>query len=780
MPSSDRNPVLRYIRKTAATTALLEQSDPELLGTFIEQQDQTAFEMLVRRHGPMVLGLCLRVLRDEQDAEDAFQATFLVFTSKAASLRPQKSLAGWLYRVAYRTAQKARIDAALRRKHEGRTTLAPIADPLAELTFQEAQAMLDRELNRLPDRLRVPLVLCYLEGLTRDEAAGRLGWSVSLLKSRLEQARDRLRVRLTSRGLTLAGVLVAPLLHEGSTSASVPPVLVVSTVKAATALATGSMAGAVAGSRVAALTEGVMRAMFVTRLKSAVLGLVLLGALSLGMGVYAQRVPAEKPLPESTATLEPGRHDAIHLSQLMNTKLGIEVVEVKPRGNSRPQLLRLIGYVALDPRQTWSIKARLAPFEVLEIGQREVQAGLLRMGDKVRKGEPLRTTTFSASDSKSLRVGDTVPKRQVLAVLSSAEVSQKKHDLFSALVQLRLDEKILKRAEESADAVPEAVLLNARRNVEADHISIARALNTLKTWGIPDDDISAVRKEAREAADKPRPDTEEMRKARLDRWRKVTLRSPADGTILERNVSLHETVTDSTVSLFRIANTEQLLVIAEAPEEDLSSLQSLTPGQRRWTIEAAQFDPDKLRRYGVTLSQLQSLSRLQSPLNDGERTVASVDRKYVRLGDLIEADSNPPIEGTIDEVSYVIDPKERTAIVKGHVDNRKHQFRAGQRITATIVLPTRPADLVVPSSAVVEESGRTFVFVQPDSKRSVYEQRRVLVVRRGKDAIHVPSQLTPEQLKEGYQSVRAGERVVTAGALEVKAMLDDLKTSRRR
>src|SRR5262249_7367725 len=156
---------------------------------------------LVRRHGPMVLRLCLGILQNEQDAEDAFQATFLILNRKAPSLRPRVSLGGWLFRVAYRTAQKAKIGAARRRKHEGCAAPGWVADPLAQITVREAHEALDRELARLPDKFRVPLVLCYLEGLTRDEAAHQLGWSPSTLKSRLEQARERLRLRLASRGL---------------------------------------------------------------------------------------------------------------------------------------------------------------------------------------------------------------------------------------------------------------------------------------------------------------------------------------------------------------------------------------------------------------------------------------------------------------------------------------------------------------------------------------------------------------------------------------------------
>src|SRR5262245_59740927 len=225
MPSSQPNLVLRYIRKVATAESAPGPADRELLERFSTRGDEAAFAALVRRHGPMVFRLCRRVLRNEHDAEDAFQATFLALSRKAGLLRPQQSLAGWLHSVAYRIAQKARVGAARRAKHEGRAAERPAADPLAQITLREAHELLDRELARLPDKFRVPLVLCYLEGLTRDEAAHQLGWSPGTLKSRLEQARERLRRRLSSRGMALSGALVASLFYDEAASAAVPSAL---------------------------------------------------------------------------------------------------------------------------------------------------------------------------------------------------------------------------------------------------------------------------------------------------------------------------------------------------------------------------------------------------------------------------------------------------------------------------------------------------------------------------------------------------------------------------
>ncbi|MBP3959850.1 RNA polymerase sigma factor [Gemmata sp. G18] len=305
MRKAQTNPTLRYIRGLAQATEDTRVADRELL-VRIAERDETATAALVRRHGAMVLGVCLRVLRHQQDAEDAFQATFVALARAAASLRPQESVGGWLHSVAYRTAQKMRVAAARRRKHEERAADRVPADPFDQLTVREANEVLDAELARLPDKFRVPLVLCYLEGLTRDEAAARLGWLESTLKSRLEQARERLGARLSARGLTLSGVLVAALFTGGSATA-VTPALMASTVGAATAQV-GTHSSAVSAP-ISALAEGV-KTMSATKLKivtTVLLGIAALGTWA-GIGLSSatpeapvQRAAEDAPKPDSPA-----------------------------------------------------------------------------------------------------------------------------------------------------------------------------------------------------------------------------------------------------------------------------------------------------------------------------------------------------------------------------------------------------------------------------------------------------------------------------------------------
>jgi RNA polymerase sigma factor (sigma-70 family) len=183
--------------------------DRDLLERFIQADDQTAFAALVRRHGKMVLGVCQRLLPTVQDAEDACQATFLILAQKAKTIRWQASIANWLYTTARRVARNARLSAQRRARREARSAVPETVQPVDQLTGRELLTALDEELEKLPPRYREPLVLCYLEGWTRDEAAVQLGVSSSALKSRLERGRQRLGAALSRRGCALGAGLLA-------------------------------------------------------------------------------------------------------------------------------------------------------------------------------------------------------------------------------------------------------------------------------------------------------------------------------------------------------------------------------------------------------------------------------------------------------------------------------------------------------------------------------------------------------------------------------------------
>jgi RNA polymerase sigma factor (sigma-70 family) len=289
--------VLRHIRGLAAADASARLADGQLLERFTARRDEAAFAALVRRHGSMVLGVCRRVLGNSHDAEDAFQATFLVLAARAASVGKAESLGGWLYQVAYNTALKARANAAARRRREQRPDDRSCPDPLSEVTGRELLGVLDEELRRLPERYRAPLVLCYLEGLTRDEAAGRLGYSESTLKRRLEEGRERLRKRLERRGLALS----AALLTAGVSGAAVSSSLAAATAGAALLVVAGKRPAVSAGvARLLAQGAGAWKA-------AALLAAILVATVA---GVLAFRAPAAPPATPPPGAVEPPKAPA--------------------------------------------------------------------------------------------------------------------------------------------------------------------------------------------------------------------------------------------------------------------------------------------------------------------------------------------------------------------------------------------------------------------------------------------------------------------------------------
>jgi RNA polymerase sigma factor (sigma-70 family) len=265
--------------------------DEQLLERFLARRDESAedaFAELVRRHGPMVLAVCRRVLRDAHEAEDAFQATFLVLSRKAASVMRREKVASWLYGVAVRTAGQARDRAARRRARERRVSAPIRVYPPDDGPPDELRDILDEELARLPDRHRGPVVLCELEGLSRPEAARRLGIPEGTLSSRLARAKARLRDRLASRGVALPVAAIAAVLAREARAVTVPLSLLESTVGAAAGVAAGPIAAAAISAPVAALSQGVIETMLVAKLKGIVLAVGTMTAFVSGAVVLAQ------------------------------------------------------------------------------------------------------------------------------------------------------------------------------------------------------------------------------------------------------------------------------------------------------------------------------------------------------------------------------------------------------------------------------------------------------------------------------------------------------------
>jgi RNA polymerase sigma factor (sigma-70 family) len=294
MAASPLTSFVSHLRRAALLQDGAGMSDGQLLQCFLSGGEEAAFAALVQRHGPMVLGVCRRVLQNAHDAEDAFQATFLVFLRKAASILPREYVGNWLYGVAYRTALKARTLAAKRRVKESQVRTMPKREPLETEVWHDLQPLLDQELNRLPDKYRVPVVLCDLEGKSRKEVARQLGWPEGTLSGRLARARRLLARRLGRCGITLPAGALAALISANAAAAAVPPPLLASTLQAAILASAGTtLAAGAISTRVAFLADGVVKSMLISRLKTAGLLLAAFGLIALGTGLFAQRLLGE-------------------------------------------------------------------------------------------------------------------------------------------------------------------------------------------------------------------------------------------------------------------------------------------------------------------------------------------------------------------------------------------------------------------------------------------------------------------------------------------------------
>jgi len=464
----------------------------------------------------------------------------------------------------------------------------------------------------------------------------------------------------------------------------------------------------------------------------ALAGLVALsGAVRLPWSAAADELqPADPKTSELQLKLVEGQPHTLFVPEDVRKALGIRkdnidlIVVAKRPTRVRP--LMMPGSTALDPTKIFRIRARFAPSpssaEVVQIGQ---------VAQDPRRSGTLHTVF------RELRSGDRVVKGDLLAVFYSVDVGNKKNDLIDAIYQLKLDEEILKAAQSKIESVPAVFLWNAERNVQGDRNTVNRAVSMLQTWGIPEEDIQAVRDEAEKV---------KLRRGKHDKtkdelWPRVEMRSPSNGVIVERNLALHEIVVDNTTSLFQVADVDKLFVTANVPEDDLPQLEALrelSGDAIRWTV----------------------------------RTVGS-----------------DPIPGYIDDIGYIIDPLQHTAVVKGYIDNKGDKLRAGQFVGATVELPPPPDVVELPTSAVVDDGQQSVVFVETDAQKQHYTMRRVQLTRRFEKTVFARSmpfnkgeERTPEELELGMlpkEPLLPGERVLATGVGELKTALLDRESRPR-
>jgi RNA polymerase sigma factor (sigma-70 family) len=297
--------VVHRIRRLVTSPVVKQCTDQELVEEFHTGRDQTAFAALVDRHGPLVLRVCRHVLGHEQDAEDAFQATFLVLARRAGSIRKRDALAAWLHGVAHRIAMQAKRNAARRRAHEARALPPSPRQNSGPDGWREVQAVLDDEIQRLPDKYRAPFVLCFLEGHGRAEVARQLRLKEGTVWSRLSTARRRLQARLARRGIELGAAMAAAQLAEGAGRAAVPVALGAATVRVATTWGVGTQAAGVSA-EVAALVQTALGSVTAWKAKIGMALLLLVGAISAGAGAFVDQgrdaeLPAKKPAVKTAA-----------------------------------------------------------------------------------------------------------------------------------------------------------------------------------------------------------------------------------------------------------------------------------------------------------------------------------------------------------------------------------------------------------------------------------------------------------------------------------------------
>lgn len=427
--------------------------------------------------------------------------------------------------------------------------------------------------------------------------------------------------------------------------------------------------------------------------------------------VESAGIQAEKAKPRGTLVGADAKTLRLPLEVLET--LQVQTAEVQPALTS--DTLKLEGSLFLDANRMVHVNPRFSG-DVIELGQIDVSAN-----------DP-SSTSEKQTATRSISFGDLVRKGQLLAVIWSKELGEKKSELVEGLTKLSFDEDKLKRLEDlfSKAAVPERTLLDARRDVESDIITIARVERTLRSWRLSTEQIQTIREEAEQV----RAHKGIGRSKLDDTWARVEIRAPMDGTVVEKNVAVGDFV-GTELDLFKIVDLRRLDVLAHVYEEDIALLEALPAGQRRWAIR------------------------------------------------LNAEPQSQPLEGSFQRIGNLIDPTQHTALVMGWVDNSAGRLRAGQFISAQITLPPDPDEVVIPISALVDLEGESRVFVETDSENHEFACRRVLPTRKRNQFAFISSKPRNVSGQSPIDTLKVGERVVTAGGVQMAAELESLRAAAR-
>jgi RNA polymerase sigma factor (sigma-70 family) len=474
-------PIVGHLRRVVLLRDRHVLADSELLESFRARGDEAAFEILVKRHGPMVLGVCRRVIGNVHDAEDAFQAVFLVLAKKAASIARCDLIGNWLYGVAYRTALQARGRLGRRRAREMQVKDMP--QPMVSLDFElrELHQVLDLELNKLPDKYRVPIVLCDLEGRSRKHVASQLRIPEGTLSSRLAKGRQLLARRLVRHGLALpAGALTAALTQQAA-SAAVRTGLVSVSVKAAALTAAGQSAAGLLSAQVLVLSQGVLKTMLLNKLK--VISLVCLGFVFAGVGagfgvprLKAQpaALTAQTGLPARTGESRPGAGDdlePIDGSLLLNQQIQADLQLSKNQINKLQAVSQGVDSkndaknkeIQNIQKQIDELRKQIAELQ-RRIGDEDQEIGKIRQDIESERKQALGKVApelLSARAIKRLREIQR-QKRGLRALLQDPKVQQM---LKVDDEQVRKIEEILKKDSEQTQTVWQDVIVG---NLDGD------------------------------------------------------------------------------------------------------------------------------------------------------------------------------------------------------------------------------------------------------------------------------------------------------------------------
>jgi cobalt-zinc-cadmium efflux system membrane fusion protein len=411
-----------------------------------------------------------------------------------------------------------------------------------------------------------------------------------------------------------------------------------------------------------------------------------------------------------TAKAVVGDPNGIELSKEVVEQMKVKTVEVKKADADRP--LQLAGSLALDPDKIARRRSLFAG-EVIEVA---------------KLSDP---DAADGSGKRPLRFGDSVKEGQLLAVIYSKDLGEKKSELIDNISQLRVDKDFLDSLEAlyQKGATTEVNVKQQRRNVQQDAIALNKSERTLRTWKVSEAEIKEVKDEAERVI--ARNGEHDMEKEK--NWAKVEIRASIPGIMVEKNLTVGDVV-DSTTILFQIADMRTLKVWVNVPEEDLPVL--------RAAKEAREADGKKLTW---------------------------------KINFTTDPTIKEPAEGEVEAISPLIDPTQHTAIMMGWVKNDKGNLHSSQFVSATIELPAPQNTVSIPTAALLEDGTESLVFVQPDADKPVYSAKRVIVTKRFHDVAQIKRQLTKEEIAKGYSPLGVGERVVTQSALEMKEALDDVK-----